>query len=68
MCLCFTPNLPKALNLVKNVGDLKLIIGKMRRHKKRGTVCCWSHTLSNVDESVILLESDKSAVNQNGEG
>lgn len=44
--------LPRALNLVKNVGDLKLTSGAKTIIKKNGTVYLLFHTLSNVSSWV----------------
>jgi hypothetical protein len=39
---------PRALNLVKKVADLRLTRGKRKRTRNRGTVVNWPHTSSIV--------------------
>ena len=39
---------PRALKLVKKVADLRLMRGKRKRMRKKGTVVNWPHTSSIV--------------------
>ena len=52
-------NLPRALNLVKKVGDLRLTSGPSTRSRKKGTVPVWDHTVENnvFDEFVSFISS-----------
>ena len=43
------PNPPKALNLVKKVGDFNIISGNMRGMRNRGTVENWPQISSKTE-------------------
>ena len=46
--------LPSVLNLVKNVGERKLMSGTTRISRNKGTVLNWSQTVKNANELVWL--------------
>lgn len=46
-------NIPRALSLVKNVGDLKLMSGKSTTINNKGTVRCCFQTRSNTEPPVV---------------
>ena len=53
---------PSELNLVKKVADFRLMRGKTRMVRKRGTVVNWPQTMSNMVVSGTTGEKVESVV------